>query len=58
MQPGSNSIAVILGRRIYALNATYCDFYENLIMSQYLDLQMFRQPLINHIREQASIYGR
>ena len=46
------------GRRVYTQDARLCDFFENLIMSEYLDFQMFLQPIINDIRQRGSIYGR
>ncbi len=45
------------GKRIYTNNADFCDMFENRIMSDYLDLQQFRQPLIDAIRKRGSIYG-
>lgn len=46
------------GSLIYTLDQRLCDFYENLILSEYLDFQEFRQPLIDDIRKRGSVYGR
>jgi predicted nucleotidyltransferase len=46
------------GQRIYTIDEYSCDAFENCIMSEYLDFQMFRQPLIDAIRKRGSIYDR
>lgn len=46
------------GSRVYSLDTRLCERYENLIMSEYLDFQEFRRPLIEDIRKRGSIYDR